>query len=274
MNIYDTVRRTEVVNAEPVYGYPIEDDQYPDCYPLETQGYVVTSAAVACLSADVEEIQPFPIAYDSESDFFEGIIEILADTDTDKNVAIASSLSPMAFPVGSEANQDVFFSPGRPVYSAYSCYAVPEATRIDEDEEEKKLYENFDFPIAAFESMEMSDTPPPTEENKPTNGELFCVGTIDIDYLRSLHDAEEKRQRRKEAIDRWKVKKLKKKSVIKAVKHSVNTFSEGAAAACNTILNARQKATAKRERENGKFKKAQVKWVSVTDLFNSFDELK
>lgn len=276
-----------VSNAPPsgpvLYGFAVPPEQVQQYYSAglqPTPGYVVAATNVACVPAEADELAPLPRLYDSESDFLDGIIDILGESDTDRK---RMKLAP-AYPIA-EGNTN--FS-AQPVIPALSCYAVTEATRIEDDEGIKTDYDIYDFPadcVAAFESMDMSDNPPNANntatypiqvepEKKAVASDLFCVGTIDIDYLKSLNDADEKRIRRKEAIDRWKLKKLKKKSVIKAVKHSVTTFSEGAAAACNTLLNPRQKATAKRERENGKFKKAQVQWVSVTVLFSTFDDFK
>lgn len=265
MNVFEMMNPVPVED-DFVYGYVLDEQQFQQQqYPAQ-QGYVVT-AAVSC-----DQVEPVS-AYDSD-EFLEGMIEILAESDNEQNLQFVQS-----FPVANiESNNTESPFPSETIYPAYSCYAIPEATRV----EDHKNFDtdDFDFPVdcvAAFESMDMSDTPAPKSDDQKlaAPNDLFCVGTIDIDYLRNLHDAEEKRERRKEAINRWKLKKLKRKSVIKAVKQSVSTIQEGAAVACNTLMNARQKATAKRERENGKFKKTKVQWVSVTDLFNStFDDFK
>ena len=269
-----------------IYGLaaPILDDQY-DYFPAEKSNEFVVPAVPASFAyASSVDGSSAATAYESEGDLFD-IIEILAEeSDNCEKVPVA---------IASEAEDGMVFSDNELIYEAFS-YAVPVPEAQQVFEEQKKQYYEDDFAldcVAAFESMDMSgdDNKKQVEKQKSINviaaqdiqlasNELFKVGTIDIDYLKSLHDAEEKRQRRKEAINRWQVKKNKRKSDIKrTVKNSVNSITDAvnsAAAACSTVLNARQKATAKRERENGKFKKAQVKWVSVTELFNTFDEFK
>jgi hypothetical protein len=307
-----------IVSAEPFYGYPViyENEQYHpynynECFPLPLQttsaefAEIIPSATVTFgstsnfpLSQEVETV-PLPVAYDSESEFFDGIIEILeAESDIEKQrgnsfFMAASSLSPVALPVASEAfEENLIFSDDELTMmypTAAISYAVPEAKQVFyESEEEKKDFYDYDAftvdCVTAFEGMDVSgsemtfpsaNTIVSAEECKPASGELFEVGTIDVDYLRSLYGADDKKARRKESIDRWRAKKNKRKAssqVKKVVTSSVNSFSEAAAAACNSLLNPlnpRQKATAKRQRENGKFRKAQVNWVSVTDLFSN-----
>jgi hypothetical protein len=289
-----------------IYNAQSEAFEVP-CYPatVEHVMYDSASAEAACYQATVQEysnivydpensklydgltcyptVEEAGVSDDFDAELFDGIIEILGEENEPND---------LAFAVLSEGdNADFVFSDTEMVYQAYS-YAVPEATVVDHSNDDKKFYSyDDDFAVdcvAAFESMDMSgdefetpvnavvaeDCKVRSEENhinNSSNNELFKVGNIDVDYLKSLHDAEEKRQRRKEAINRWKLKK-NKRAIQKAVLSGVSAVSDAvnsaaAALQCSSVLNARQKATAQRKRENGKFKKAQVKWVSVTELF-------
>lgn len=131
---------------------------------------------------------------------------------------------------------------------------------------------------------------------------MFEFGAGFLKDLEQIDD--EKKIRRNEAIFRWQQKKQKKTKIgvpVRTAEHSVYTSdvfpsqNNDAVPVPATFLphrtssnnlqvqsnqdsksskNARQEATARREREQGKFKKAQIKWVSVSELFKpSFSEV-
>lgn len=75
-----------------------------------------------------------------------------------------------------------------------------------------------------------------------------------------------KEERRQQAILRWKVKRMKRKEKEAQEWNEKNVKQHQRHNSGLEPLSARQQAAAKRVREGGKFKKAQVKWTSVTEL--------
>lgn len=316
------------------YGYAVYETgeiQSEEFFPLQTSAeYAVPVEASLSFYPGIFEgaETEIPTVYDSESDFFDGLIEILAEetdltfTENQTNNFAFTTASPVAMPILPFSDEGVEMDY---ICQAYP-YNLPEALCVDEEKKlmalgyipvdyvqafesikvsEERNCKSSDIPMAYTEMGDMSnmkyhaDFDDKVVENVQTHvnylhafhsiameehvfagGEvdevhekMFEVGVIDVDYLKTLSQtshigSDEKKLRRHEAINRWRMKKSKIKHSIK----NMNATITDAASACCSLLSARQKATAKRQRENGKFRKAQVKWVPVTDLFSSLSD--
>ena len=125
---------------------------------------------------------------------------------------------------------------------AYTSWCIEEGGGLyyaeSEVPEEEASIANCVSTVPSSGAFCMGSDPRLTEETHPIRSRSASDRKIDL--------VEQKRKHRTEAIQRWKQKRQDK-------------------LAENRLMDARQVATAKRERTNGKFAKRKINWVSITD---------
>ncbi len=268
--------------------------------PLEEQDYHSSSGAASAVSYAIPEASasysfPSIIATHQSPDVSSVIdmadmdwMEIFADqvfmldTPGNSTAHITCTEPAVAMPITT-----VESVPSSPVYSAAVTYVVPEEQYFFDDEQKKLVTEECVEAVATlYCNSSFSDKPIKDEEgfecmeafnesvianlniltNKVTHRQGILKQSVPTTTISSI---QWKAERRKEAIIRWKAKRFKRKEVEKSSKVSLQTANMDLDAnqnGCWKPLNARQQAAAKRIRERGKFKKAQIKWTSVTEL--------
>ncbi len=266
-----------------IYGFPL-DEQDHDFIPAQASAeYVLPSASVSypiqsqvaiCENADA--VIPY---IDQNNDFFD-IIEILAQEECYQSaIGLPVDESPVAMPVAAVQHTDYY--QGYNGYSGYT-FAFPEdhvyASYTYSIEEEKKGIEFLpdecvkvfgptftnEQTLEAYGSSEMSQTVDEVispmlsnlqfEDNKSKDSTSIQCQTSNEDE----NSKEATSKRRAEALERSRLKKLNRKLMQNKI--AVPTSSD-------SRPNARQQAAAKRVRENGKFKRNQIKWVTASDIF-------
>lgn len=248
-----------------IYGFPL-DEQEQDSFPTHASAeYVLPSASVSFPYTPAgaefcENVNASIIPFMDSNEFFD-FIDIMAQEEEvvyQNAVEVAVTASPVAMPIASLQPSEVC--------SAYP-FAVTEAQYYAPysygTEEEKKEIEYLPdacvqvFPpcseiekekVDSFESVFGAPIQAKMDETKDLN-------TIELEIDRT---AEWKLKRRQEAIARWRLKKQKRKNLLDVGKISIDIRPSS--------LNARQQAASKRTRENGKFKRNQIKWVTASNV--------
>lgn len=213
---------------EIIYGVPLEDE---DCFAQPVAAEFVFPAAFATSAAYSYSLCDHSATVFAENDF-DDVIEILAHFDEDQEAFPAVTASPVAT------------AHGLPVASAQPkasvlTYAIPHCYAKEGVEAQ---------PLDFFDDLVLA------EADCSEKG----LESVDLALAKSLEDFYQHRRQRTVDVPLLAQKRRKKRAPLPPAHGSLHD---------TVSYNARQAATAKREREHGKFKKARTKWVSVAELF-------
>lgn len=259
-------RTSNSSNFPIIYGFPLDEQEHDFIPPQASAEYVLPSASAyqATGAEFLENVNASIIPLMDSNELFD-FIEIFAEDEEiyESAVEVAVTASPVAMPIASVQQSEVcsvypFAVSEAHYYEPYSLDSIEEEKKeiefLSDDcvkaypsqflEEEKQKVESYEQPIGA-----------PIAEVLDSSNQEYPSKQFD---LSQSHSSEWKIKRRQEAIARWRLKKQKRKNAEKSkVILDVRPSS----------LNARQQAASKRVRENGKFKRNQIKWVAASDVF-------
>lgn len=242
-----------------IYGVPLNVEE---CFAHPVPAYVF-AAASAAYSYNSNEIGF------GDNDF-DDVIEILAHVDSDVDDDDYEEALPAvtASPITTVHSLSSFH--GLPIAAAQAknspivTVAIPEPCYMKTAGVEAQPWDELEAAKVVF-----------------AEPELCAKGIQDLSLYRHGDESVQKKQRRIAAEDDYGLKEKRMREQPFAAPPSAyfsldlmagapaSSASKPHPSSAARGHNARQIATARRERENGKFKKARTKWVSVTELFKN-----